>query len=430
MSRSKIILYGHFGSGNIGNDTTLEAALHHVRSYGKQSDLVCVCGGPREIRDRFGIETVPINVDPELQASRSRSRLMRVLPRVRDELGFWLKYRNWFEPGDRFIVVGTGAADDMGVRYPWTAPYDLYKWCRAAKHNGAEVIFLSVGVGPILNPVSRALMLRALRLADYRSYREQGSFDYLRSVGFDTTGDLLYPDLAFGLHLDHAPLPRRRSGPPKVVGLGLMTYRGWRHDPRNGEALYQRYVMQMQSFVAWLLRRGITVRVVIGDRADSETVDDIRRHFQVRDASAASELLVVEPVDTVDDLLAQIAQVDLMVASRFHNVLSALLMGVPVISLGYHVKHVNLMTGMGLGDYCQPIEQFTVEKLVEQFESYEARGAQLVDGILEKREQYRRLLDEQYRHVLRPEEHRRIEGALGERSRSEPSAPQSRSGLS
>jgi len=400
VANNKIVLYGHFGSGNIGNDTCLEAALHYVRKYQGQSKVICVCSGPGEIRQRFGIETLPISVDPEVQASRSRTFVVRNRLRLSDELRFWLEYPSWFRAGDSFIVVGTGAADDLGVARPWGSPYELYKWCKAAKKGGAQVVFLSVGVGPIVNRISRALMLKALLVADYRSYREKASFDYLHSVGFDTTRDRLYPDLAFSLVKDLPPVRQTADAHTNVVGVGLMNYRGWHFHRRRSEAIHERYVTQIKRFVAWLLQRGDTVRLVSGDAVDLGVVHEIKRHFAALGNSAGTGFLVAAPVVTVDDLLAEIAQTDIVVASRFHNVLCALLVGVPVISLGYHDKNVNLMSAMGLSAYCQHIERFTFERLVQQFESYAAEREHALQRIQKKREEYRRSLEEQYRIVL------------------------------
>ncbi len=91
----------------------------------------------------------------------------------------------------------------------------LLKWCLAAKWGGARIVFLSVGVGPIEHPVSRFLMLRALRLADSRSYRETLALDYLRNLGFDASADRIYPDLVFSL--DPGPCRRR---PPALTRNG------------------------------------------------------------------------------------------------------------------------------------------------------------------------------------------------------------------
>ncbi|MEJ7929726.1 polysaccharide pyruvyl transferase family protein [Ramlibacter sp. AN1015] len=399
MARNKIVLYGHFGAGNIGNDSTLEAVLQYLRRYPRPSEVICVCSGPDEIGKRFGIKTLPISGGAEVQTSQHRSLVVHKVIRLFDELRFWLEYPRWFEEGDKFIVVGTGAADDLGVIRPWNAPYELYKWCKAAKMGGAQVVFLSVGVGPIVNRMSRVLMLGALRMAHYRSYRETAAFDYLRRCGFDTTEDRLYPDLAFSLVKE---LPRGPQADTQrvVVGLGLINYRGWHFHRRNSDVVYERYIAEIKRFVGWLLQRGTSVRLFSGDLLDLPVVHEIKRHFDAVRYSPDGGSLISEPVLTIDDLLAQIAQTDIVVASRFHNVLSALLVGVPVISLGYHDKNRNLMGAMGLEKYCQDIERFTFEHLVRQFESYGAEREQAIQRIHKRREEYRCLLDEQYRIVL------------------------------
>ena len=112
------------------------------------------------------------------------------------------------------------------------------------------------------------------------------------------------------------------------------------------------------------------------------------------------EKLMVEKITNVNELFDQIAQTDIMIASRFHNVLCSLMLELPVISLGYHEKNVNLMAEMGLENYCQNIETFTVERLVEQFECYATDTENALQRIHNKNEQYRQLLDEQYHHIL------------------------------
>ncbi len=404
MTKNKIVLYGHFGSGNIGNDSSFEAAFSHARKLRPDADLICVCNGPQEIARRFGIETLHMSGTHADGSSAGGlgSKLKRVLMRLTDEILFWMKRPSWYRPGDLFIVVGTGAVDDMAVRRFWHSPYELYKWCRTARMGGAKVFFLSVGVGPIVNRVSRFLMLKALKMADYRSYREKAAFDYLHGVGYDTTGDLLYPDLVFSLPTDTMPAPHKALSSEKVVGLGLINYYGWRHDPAIGESVYQEYFSKIKQFTALLLQRGYRIRIISGDTTDTRPVQELVEFIKKNGEFDWQEKLSIGKITNVGELLEQIAQTDVVVASRFHNVLCALMLERPVISLGYHEKNDNLMAEMGLATYCQHIENFTVEKLVEQLDCYMSDMDQAVQQIQDRNEQYRQLLDEQYRKVLLP----------------------------
>lgn len=403
MKKNKIILYGHFGSGNIGNDSSFEAVLYKVKQYCPNADIVCVCENPREIERRFEVESVPISGPHAEQKPSSGvfSRVMRLGNRLLDEIFFLLKHPSWFVPGDKFIIVGTGAVDDMAVHRPWHTPYELYKWCKVAKAGSAQVIFLSVGVGPIVNRISRFLMLRALKMADYRSYRETAAFDYLHSLRYDTTGDLLYPDLVFSLPKELLPSFEGVPSAKKVIGLGLINYYGWRHDPSVGEAVYQKYLSKIKRFAVWLLEKGFSIRIIFGDSDDRRPVDELEGYLRATvNLESASNQLIVEKILTASDLFGQIIQTDLVVASRFHNVLCSLMLEKPVISLGYHVKNDLLMWGMGLGQYCQRIEQFTHEQLVTQFEMCISESSQITDQIHGQLETYRKMLEEQYKNIL------------------------------
>jgi polysaccharide pyruvyl transferase WcaK-like protein len=402
QNMAKIVLYGHCGSGNIGNDSSLEAALYHIKKYQPDVNVICVCNGPREVSGRFGIQTLSMSgSDADKRTSGGLpSRLIRLWLHLAHEVLFWLQRPRWFQPGDKFIVVGTGAVDDMGVRRPWHSPYELYKWCKAARMGGAQVIFMSVGVGPILNRVSRFLMLKALRMADYRSYREVAAFSYLQSLGYDTSGDLSYPDLVFSLPRASLPIPRKSSSTPTVVGLGLINYYGWRYEPGSGEKVYQEYISKIKHFATWLLREGFSIRVISGDKADRWPVQDLVEFMNKEGESHWREKFIVQEITDVNDLFHQIAQTDIIVASRFHNVLCSLMLERPVISLGYHEKNDSLMKEMGLGHYCQHIEHFTNERLIEQFSSCIHETDQIVRQIHEQLDSYRNLLDDQYKMLL------------------------------
>jgi polysaccharide pyruvyl transferase WcaK-like protein len=407
MSAGRLLLYGHFGTGNFGNDSTLEAMLHNVGRLRPDADVACVCTGPDVVAERYGIPALPAHALDSSNGGGNRSRMMHVALRLAsrgaDEIDFWRKRPGWLRSFDQFIIVGTGAVDDMASR-PWKGPYDMARWCRAAHMAGARVVFLSVGAGPIVNRASRTLMLGALRLADYRSYRDVESADYLQSVGFDSEGDPIYPDLVFSLPIP-GPQPREKSDREvRAVGLGVIGYYGWRHDAAAGEPVYQEYIAKVKAFLSWLLDQGYAVRILHGDLgADPRPVDDLLSFAQAELPAAWQERVIAEPVSDTAGLFRQIDQCDLVIANRFHNVVYSLMLGRPVVSIGYHWKNDALMADMGMATYCQHIERFTVGRLVEQFQALVAEREEAAQRIQHKCAQYRKLLDEQYRNVLCPE---------------------------
>ena len=70
--------------------------------------------------------------------------------------------------------------------------------------------------------------------------------------------------------------------------------------------------------------------------------------------------------------MAQIADTDVVVATRYHNVVCALKLGRPTLSIGYADKNDVLLAEMGLGEFCQHIEKLDVDLLTEQFQKLAA----------------------------------------------------------
>jgi polysaccharide pyruvyl transferase WcaK-like protein len=267
---------------------------------------------------------------------------------------------------------------------------------------GAKVVFLSVGVGPIEHPVSRFLMLRALHLADSRSYRETAALDYLRKLGFDTSADRIYPDLVLSLDPEVLSPTPAHTGWRREVGLGLINYRGWRHNPVAGEPVFRAYIGKMQGFLRWLLRNNYTVRLLTGDKTDQASVEEMLAFAATEPLREYRHRLILEPVADIRGLFHQIAQTDLVVASRFHNVLCSLMMKKPVVSIGYHAKNDLLMEAFGLGAYCQRIDTLDTDLLIRQFQDCGDRRDALTRGIQARLDDFRERLDEQYLQLLFP----------------------------
>ena len=57
-SAPRVGLFGLLGSGNIGNDASLDAVLGYLRSYHPDAVLDAMCMGPDQIRTRYGIDII------------------------------------------------------------------------------------------------------------------------------------------------------------------------------------------------------------------------------------------------------------------------------------------------------------------------------------------------------------------------------------
>ncbi len=408
-AHATVSLFGNFGNHNLGNEYTLQATIHNIHKYLPQAKVTCICTRPREVTASHEVPAFPIS-DRLIKASASEKRrggngvvakLFRwLLVRLPRELVRWIQAFRTLKGTRMLVMTGTGMLGDFGIG-PFDLHYEILKWSLLAKARRSKLLFVGVGAGPIANPLSRWIVHGALSLADYRSYRDDFSKHYLASIGFDTRNDFVCPDLAFSLKPELPAQPGRNGG-SRVVGLGLMDYYGNDSTDGSGEATYQHYLEKMTTFLAWLLERNYTVRLLIGDATyDTRIRGDVVRKLRERAFRYDQRQIVDEPIGSVEELIDQLAATDAVVATRFHNLVLALMLNKPVVALSYHEKIDSLMAGAGLADYCQSIHGLQVDSLVQRFLKLEQNSQILKSSLEQTVERYREMLDRQYLRIFR-----------------------------
>jgi polysaccharide pyruvyl transferase WcaK-like protein len=91
------------------------------------------------------------------------------------------------------------------------------------------------------------------------------------------------------------------------------------------------------------------------------------------------------------------AHAEVVIASRFHNLICSLRLARPTVSVGYAVKNRNLMRALGADGFCQDIMQLDSNQLLGQVraarENSGALTARIRQGTLEWAEEVERLLE-------------------------------------
>jgi len=353
----RIGIFGNFGTGNFGNDGSLESMLLTLRRIVPDAPLCCICSNPAFVAATYGLVTLPYY---PVRQDLATSRLSALVRGVLNKAALPFHVIRHLRKLRAIIVPGTGILDDFAIG-PFGWPYNLFCWFVLARVMKVPVLLVSIGAGPIHHPLSRWLLTSAARAARYRSYRDDTSKSFMAGIGFDVSSDPIFPDLAFSL----PTLPdRARDGHRITVGVGLMTYYGWSKNAAGDLTVYHTYVAKMAAYIKWLLAEGHRIRLLIGDESDDRAVQDVMA--ALRGHGAADEAVAFAPVHTLGDVMRQMADIDVAVATRFHNVVCALKMGKPTISISYAAKNDVLLAEMGLAQFCQHIERFDIERLKEQ----------------------------------------------------------------
>ncbi|NOJ47696.1 polysaccharide pyruvyl transferase family protein [Bradyrhizobium archetypum] len=347
----KIGIFGNFGIGNFGNEATLEAMLNFLKRGAAEFELTCICTDPKRVQIEHGISAIPLN--------RAGPSLVRKLTNI----SYAIQTMRML---DLLIIPGTGILNDY-CSPPFGMPYTLFRWCLAAKVSGAKIAFVSIGAGPLHHPLTRWFVKLAASMAGYRSYRNRFSKDYLKGLGLNTENDPVYPDLAFALPAPAPSNPQSAGTEPLKVCIGAMHYQGWRGHLEADAKIYENYLGKLKEFALWLLDRNNSVRLVMGDERDEKAVADLRRAILAERPSLLEGRLIAEPSRSREDVMRQMNDADVVISTRFHSIVFALMLGKPTVSIGYSDYHAELMEVLGLGAFCQHSDDFRVETLITQF---------------------------------------------------------------
>jgi polysaccharide pyruvyl transferase WcaK-like protein len=397
----KIAFFGHFNSTNLGNEATLQAILYNLRRFQPDAEVTCVSTGPEATAATHRIKAIPSSKAYLIPWSPRTplSKAIRKAYVVMSEPYLWIKGLMTLRRTDMFIIAGTGLLTDAYGLFGW-GPYDLLKWVLIAKAWRSKVLFVSVGAGPVYSRLGKYLVKVALSLADFRSYRDKSTKRYLKDIGFRADNDRIYPDLAFSLSEVAMAHRCAKLGGRSVIGLGIMTYAGKYGAASPRIEVHSTYLENLVVFARWLLNQENDVRLLIGDLWDAQTIREFRGLLREQLSEGDDAHILDEPVASVEELLSQIAETDVVIATRFHNVLLALLCNKPVISISFHDKCASLMSAMGLWEYCLDINTLKADELIEKFCDLRTNADRLKPLIRQKTNEFREELEEQYKFIF------------------------------
>ena len=157
--KKKIAFFGHFGSGNFGNESTLQAMLCCLRRLAPEAEFNCICTDPDTVAMAYNINAMPSRegtVRPRLLQNRLARLGRKLVIGIPSELYRWVKSLKTLWRVDALIMPGTGVLTDAYTLLNW-GPYDMFRWSVAAKLCRCKLLFVSVGAGPYLQPRGQIL---------------------------------------------------------------------------------------------------------------------------------------------------------------------------------------------------------------------------------------------------------------------------------
>jgi len=432
----RVALLAPYAGTNLGDAAIQEAAIQNIRRRVSGVEISGITLNPQVTAARHGIPCFPLESrwleyvasldsgDHGSARGAARPAPMSLGMRVRDlakrvpivgpalravtqvarasqrEATHWARGFRLARGLDAIIVAGSGQIDDEWGG-AWAHPYALFKWALLTRLAGKQFIVLSVGASTLRHRLSRWFVRWALRLACYRSYRDQGTKIMLRDLPF-TRDDRCWPDLAFSLpHATASGPPRRRSEPGRRVGVSPIAYGHPELWPTADRPAHERYLEALTDFVAWLVAQRHQVVLFATGGVDHLIIRDLLGRLAARSAERKPPAAVrVAKDDTLKELLVELEGVDAVVASRLHGLVLAHVLGKPAIAVSFDRKVGAHMQEIGMGPYCLNLQTVDRTKLAEAFTRLEREAVDVRAALDDARRTMREALDAQYDAVI------------------------------
>jgi polysaccharide pyruvyl transferase WcaK-like protein len=377
----RVLIFGFYGMGNLGNEACLGGFLRGLRAILPQARPWCLGTNPEEVAAQHDIPARTLMVGGPVHLPLGR----RVLARLLDVP------RTWWLVGaaDVIVVPGAGTLESsLGAANPFGLPYWMFVLGVMARVRRRPMMMLSIGAEKPRHWLTAFFFRRIMAATAYRSFRDQGSAEAVRTLTHGRVTGPVYPDLAFGL-------PRHSGGVERVPGrvvVGVIKV-----GPPHRSSVATAYESGLVKVLSVLAAAGDTIRLVVGDVADFPIAERLAK--QARDLSGVSaERVAVARAEDQAALVMEMSRAEVVIATRYHNVIAALQAGTPVVSLGYAEKHAALLDRFGLSGYHQSMEAFDADMLLRQVSELRARHGITDHNIVMT--ELENALNEQYRRLM------------------------------
>lgn len=328
-TQKNILLLGSYGRGNIGDDAFLLAALklfkgHRLFINSANDGLL-----PAAIKGK--VTTIATS------GSKDLKRKFEV-----------------FRDIDHIVYCGGDLWVELyGDRFPRQSLYKMVIVNLLARLFGKKVHYLGCGIGK-LTGYSLFLARLSARLAHGIVVREPRSARVLNLAKVQ-----VLPDLVTNLDIDAKP---KKQGKGKfVIGISILY-----HLPNPGTS-FPHLIDGLSSWLATLPSKDYRIVLFPMLASPNEAHDDTWASDQLAKKLPNADISIFSGRE-VDEYVAALRDVDLLVGARLHANIIGLLAGVPSIGISYRPKVAQFFEMNQLGKYCIDLEEASPARLASTFE--------------------------------------------------------------
>lgn len=302
MDRKKLLIFGNYGSINLGDEVILFGLLKAISP--KKWDITVVSSNPERTAKQYHIKTV-----------------------CQPPFGFRSLLKNSFFPtikaikeAEIILFGGGGLFQDKEKRAFLMWSFFL----RICLFFNKKVALVGNSIGPLNKSISRLQAQQLFNQLPFISVRDQDSYDLLKEIGITETKISLATDCAFFL----API-KKATQKNKPILLIL-----------HGEYTSESQIKKIKKFVQYLKNK-------------KEKVYFLAMQKRVSNDHKMAEKLGIPllEADSVKEIVDYISSAKFILSSRLHGIILSILASVPFLAFSEMPKVKGFLASAGLSKY-------------------------------------------------------------------------------
>lgn len=317
----KIGIVGNYGNNNQGDEAILEGVLIQLeQAYNiERKDMLVFTNSPEQTKEKFGVQVKKLYY-------KKKTAPTTLIATV-------LKHRSVIRELDLLLIGGGGILMDL-----YTHSLVLFgMYGKIAQFTKTPYVIFGAGAGPINTFKGRVILKSLVNKADIVTVRDQASEAVLKNI--DVKREIhVIADPAFYL-----PPPEPKLGDGSIVQIGVtaVPYYHANYWPSEDKEKYENYVSGMASNIDRLLQGNPNIKInffATKHPQDTAVSKDIVGRITSRE-----QCTVIDRRLTQQEILELIGQQDVIIGTRLHSLILALVAKKPVIAIAYHHKVSDFM---------------------------------------------------------------------------------------
>jgi len=363
----------------------------------------------KRIYGPMGIELLPPLIPAPSVFSKNKDK---ILGSIENLIAFSFKRDLVREIQRSDLIISSGGGYFWSNRRLFPGPmfFQNYFHIKLACILKRPLIFFPQSLGPFQNSVAPRVLRDVLADDNVLKIfaRERASFDLINNLlGQDGIHEKvkICPDLAFYLNKgDHRFVSSGDTNLPRPIVA--VTLREWDFpgvkSKKNKAKRKKAYLSAFKDVCQNIYRMHEGSIIIFAQaRGPGDFENDIyisRSLFEELKGSIPDKhLLFIDLPATVSPyrIIDILSQVDLIIATRFHSAIFALISGVPAISVEYQPKSKGVMELLGLEHYCVSIDKIDADHILHLVEDIFSKSPEISGKILEKVRNIRKTIEEE-----------------------------------